>query len=120
MTDLSFTGLTTLRRLTLCCLGAYEVLTFDRSILERAVRTIQSPLFCELVFKVTGPLLDRRFDLDMGTWMGVDMVLEEKFAERENCRLIFRVEEVNGREIFQRYMMDRFPRLRERGRVHFE
>ena len=69
MTDLSLTGLTTLRRLTLCCLGAYEVLMFDRSILERALRTTQSPLFCELVFEVTGPLLDRRFDLDMGTWM---------------------------------------------------
>ena len=72
------------------------------------------------MFEVTGPLLDWRFDLDMGTWMGVDMVLEEKFAEREDFRLIFRMEEVNGWENFQRHIMDRFPWLRERGRVHFE
>ena len=50
----------------------------------------------------------------------VELLLEKRIVEGEDIRLIFRVEEVNGREIFQRYMMDNFPRLRERGRIHFE
>ena len=120
MKDLSFRGLTILRRLTLSCWGAYEVLTFDRSILARVLRTIQSPLFCELVFEVPGPSPDPRFDLDMGTRTGIDAILREKFAEREDCRLIFRIEEADCREIFQRDIMDGFPKLRERGRIHFE
>ena len=56
----------------------------------------------------------------MGTWTGIDAILGEKFVEREDCRLIFRMEEVNGREISQRHIMDSFPELGGRGRIHFE
>ena len=120
MEDLSFTGLTTLRRLTLRSTSYYDVLTFERGILYEALSTIQSPFFCELVFEVLGRLPQKSFRFDFGTWMGIDMFLGERWAEREDCRLIFRMEEVNGREIFERHIMDRFPRLRERGRIHFE
>ena len=119
MKDLSLAGPTTLRRLTLRCSRAFDVLTSDRSILVTALLTIRSPFFCKLVFEVLGPLPERFFFRSC-TWSMVELLLEKRIVEGEDIRLIFRVEEVNGREIFQRYMMDNFPRLGERGRIHFE
>ena len=119
MQYLTFTGLTTLRRLTLRCPRVYHLIRLDHSALSRALLSIQSPFFCELVFKVLGPLPERFFFRSC-TWSMVELLLEKRIVEGEDIRLIFRVEEVNGREIFQRYMMDNSPRLRERGRIHFE
>ena len=118
--DLSFRGLTTLHRLTLRSTSCYDVLTLEHSMLSRTLSAVQPPLFCELVFEVLGHSPQQRFYFDSSTWMGIDMFLGERCAEREDCRLIFRMEEVNGREIFPRHITNRFPRLQERGRIHFK
>ena len=118
--DLTFMDLRALRRLTFRS-TAYNVLMFKHNLLLMALPTLESTFFCELVFELFGPVTHHpRYYLDWGRWEGIDTLLGDRFAKCEDFRLVFRIDEVCGREAYQKYMRDSLPSLQERGRIHFE
>ena len=117
--DLTFMDLRALRRLTFRS-TAYNVLMFKHNLLLMALPTLESTFFCELVFELFGPVTHHpRYYLDWGRWEGIDTLLGDRFAKCEDFRLVFRIDEVCGREAYQKYMRDSFPSLQGRGRIHF-
>ena len=110
----------TLRRLTFRS-TTRNVFMFNHHLLLMALSTIESTFFCELVFELLGPFSHHpRYHLDWCHLDRIDMFLLDQFAKREDFRLIFRVEEVYGRETFQKHVRDALPSLERIGRIHFE
>ena len=55
-----------------------------------------------------------------GDWDDIDKLFAERFAEREDFRLVIRTGKLYDRETLQRHAKERFPLLAERGCIRFE
>lgn len=111
-----------LRRLT-CRMDTHQMVTAGSTILERALSTISSLVFRELVLELGFPPFRADVDFKEGwsNWQRVDRLLEERFAERfQDFKLIIRKSDPHHLEIFQRDAVKGFPLLAGRGCIHFE
>lgn len=118
---LNFTQLTLLRVLT------FRVVLPQGSILRhgpllRAVSTIASPVFRELVLELGGlPSHTNRSPSNYwGQWAETDRFLEERYAGCGDFKLVLRTGKLRDRETFQAHTEETFPLLAKRGCIHFE
>lgn len=116
---LRFTGIKTLRRLTIrTAFTPVSGVTFGFIPLS----TVTSTVFREIVLELGGR--PSRFDgpspVFWGRWEEIDRLIEQRFAKDGDFRLIFRTVELDDREGFQRHAEGTFPLLAGRGCLRFE
>ena len=118
---LDFTKLTILRRFTLRVPPAPSSTSYVSTLLS-ALSTIVSPAFRELVFELShysSPFSGLSPE-DQDQWRGVDNLLEERFAERGDFRVVVRSSERCDSLTFEGFARDNFPLMANRGCIHFE
>ena len=120
---LRFANLAVLRRLTLCVsFGLWTPFT-EHTLLLGLLSTITSPVFREFVFEPH----DQDFCSSESAlvywdpWKGVDELLEERFSEEEDFRVIIRTGDLPyDQETLQIFATESFPLLMERGCINFD
>jgi hypothetical protein len=117
---LTFAEINVLRRLTFRMWLSY-MSTFEPQLLLRALSTVTSPVFCELVLELGGhPYLDEPSSVYQDRWQEIDRHLEERFRDRRDFKIIIRKGDSYGWEYFQRHVKEYFPLLARRGCIEFE
>ena len=90
--------------------------------LPRALSTIVSPSFCELVLEMKN--YSTGFDWPSpgggSRWEEVDKYLDERFSDRENFKLTIRSTESFNWSTYQGRARDCFPLLASKGRINLE
>lgn len=110
-----------LRRLTLR-MPFYRTYILEQGALLRALWTITSPNFRELVLEVDR--VPARFkgkpSEHWGSWAYVDKYLGGYLADNDDFKLIVRTSGVSDWGTFQEHAKETFPFLAGKGCVHFE
>ena len=117
--SLTLTNLMVLRQLTLC-MSFFVVPTFKRDPFLRALSTIASPLFSELVIELDQPPFEKLPLEHWGHWEAIDEFIAENFAQREDFRLIIRPNWLFDQENFQSNAIENFRLSARKGCIHFE
>ena len=90
--------------------------------LIRPLLTIASPIFCEFVLELSElpPHFYWSSFVYWDNWDVIDELLDERFADRKDFKLIVRTSKLHDQETFQRHAKETFSLLAGRGCIHFE
>ena len=120
---LRFANLVVLRRLTLrVSFGSYIPFS-EHALFLGLLSTITSPVFREFVFEPHDPNFrpSESAPVYWDPWKTVDELLEERFSEEEDFRVIIRTGGLPyDQETLQIFATKGFPLLTERGCVKFD
>jgi hypothetical protein len=99
-----------------------QVFFLDTESLLTALSTITSPVFCEFVLDLDQYLsgFDVLFSQNWRRWGKIDEFFEERYAERENFRVVVRTSQLPDKETNHGHVVECFPLLAKRGCFYFE
>lgn len=121
MHNLKFAQIPVLRQLTLR-MAFPQLSALALELLPRSISTITSPVFHEVVLELGRVPSDfyGPYSMYWGEWERIDRYLWNRFANRNDFRLVIRTGELFDRETFEAHAKETFPMLAGRGQIYFE